>query len=177
VRQFFSSATGINFGGQIPGGGAGVGGGAGANTGQLNAGNQAGAGRIRPLFFNDRTGVLYVRATLNELELLEEAIKALNITPPQVNLEAKFVEINQNDSKALGFDWQMGNFLMGSGTMGLQGGSAPAFAGAPTTANPSESFQERAVPPLQMQLRRRRTACLPAVFGKWALHWRLSAAS
>jgi type II secretory pathway component GspD/PulD (secretin)/tetratricopeptide (TPR) repeat protein len=145
VRQFFSTATGINFGGQAPGGnalgGAGGGaGGAGGAGGQFGAGGTAGTGRVRPMFFNDRTGVLYVRATLNELELLEEAVQALNILPPQVNLEAKFVEITQNDSKALGFDWQLGNFLMGSGAMGLSGGSAPAYAGSPSAANPSGIF-------------------------------------
>ncbi len=36
---------------------------------------------------------------------------SLNFAPPQVNLEAKFVEISQDDNKALGFDWIIGNFL------------------------------------------------------------------
>jgi general secretion pathway protein D len=92
------------------------------------------------MFFNDRTGVLFVRATMDELDLIEEAIKALNLPPPQVKLESKFVEITQNDSKALGFDWLFGNFLMGGGNVGMQGGSAPSFAGNSTAANPSGVF-------------------------------------
>jgi type II secretory pathway component GspD/PulD (secretin) len=92
------------------------------------------------LFFNDRTGLLMVRATLQELDLIEQAIEVLNASPPQISIEAKFTEITQADTKALGFDWFVGNTLIGGGRMGAQPGTAPSFAGAPSPANPSGIF-------------------------------------
>jgi hypothetical protein len=92
------------------------------------------------IFFNDRGGVLFVRATMQDLDIIEQAIQVLNAAPPQVNIKAKFVEITQNDSRSMGFDWYLGNFLMGNGALGLQGGTAPSFNGSPTAANPSGVF-------------------------------------
>jgi general secretion pathway protein D len=88
------------------------------------------------LFFNDRTGILFVRATLSDLDIIEQAIQILNVAPPQVEIEARFAEINQTDSKALGFDWLLGNTLIGGGRLGLSGGSAPSYTGQPSAANP-----------------------------------------
>jgi general secretion pathway protein D len=56
------------------------------------------------------------------------------------------VEVSQNDARALGFDWYLGNFLMAGGKLGAQGGSAPAFNGAPSTANPGGSFPSSSSP-------------------------------
>ncbi|MFN7139599.1 MAG: hypothetical protein ACK4UN_09680, partial [Limisphaerales bacterium] len=92
------------------------------------------------VFFNDRSGDLLVRATLEDLEIIEVAVQRLNTPPPQVQIEAKFAEIGQEDSKALGFDWFLGNTLMFGGKVGGQGGSAPSFAGQPSAANPSGMF-------------------------------------
>ena len=94
----------------------------------------------KALFFNDRQGMLVVRATLQDLDIIEVAIQVLNIVPPQVNIKAKFVEISQDDTKALGFDWYLGNVLMNNGAIGGQGGTAPSFNGAPTAANPLGTF-------------------------------------
>jgi general secretion pathway protein D len=94
----------------------------------------------KALFFNDRLGMLLVRATMEELDVIEAAIDALNIVPPQVNIKAKFVEIEQDDTKALGFDWYLGNWLMNNNSIVGSGGTAPSFYGAPTTANPSGLF-------------------------------------
>jgi general secretion pathway protein D len=80
------------------------------------------------VFFNDREGTLLVRATSQELDIIEAAVQTLNIAPPQVNVKTKFVEVTQNDTKALGFDWYLGNFLMGGGAMGMQGGTAPSYS-------------------------------------------------
>ncbi|HOX03336.1 MAG TPA: hypothetical protein PKW32_13295, partial [Verrucomicrobiota bacterium] len=149
VRQFFTEATGINFGGtSTTGGQGGTGtggyglGGGGLTGGQYGTTTTGGGGQnvIRPMFFNDRTGVLFVRATLEELDLIDQAIQALNFAPPQVNLEAKFVEISQDDNKALGFDWIIGNFLFNGGKVGAQGGSAPQFGSPITEANPVGYF-------------------------------------
>ena len=94
----------------------------------------------KSLFFNDRQGMLLVRATLQDLDIIEAAIQILNIVPPQVNIKSKFVEVNQDDTKALGFDWYLGNVLMNNGTIGGQGGTAPSFNGTPTAANPIGTF-------------------------------------
>jgi general secretion pathway protein D len=81
----------------------------------------------KSVFWNDREGSLMVRATSQELDIIEAAIQTLNVAPPEVNVKTKFVEITQNDTKALGFDWYLGNFLIGNKAAGLQGGSAPSF--------------------------------------------------
>lgn len=94
----------------------------------------------KALFFNDRTGLLLVRATMEELDIVEKAIQVLNVAPPQVSIEAKFTEISQTDARALGFDWFLGNFLMNSGAIGAQGGTAPSFSGAASPANPTGIF-------------------------------------
>jgi general secretion pathway protein D len=60
--------------------------------------------------------------------------------PQQVNIKTKFAEITQDDSKALGFDWFLGNFLMGNGKLVGSGGSQPSLNGAPSAANPQGFF-------------------------------------
>jgi general secretion pathway protein D len=57
-----------------------------------------------------------------------------------VTIEAKFVEVSQNDVKEIGFDWFLGNLLMRNGGLGLQGGTAPSFVGQPSLANPTGIF-------------------------------------
>ena len=94
----------------------------------------------KALFFNERKGLLFVRATVQELDIIEAAIITLNAVGPQVNIRAKFAEISQEDNRALGFDWILGNTLMRNGTVGGQGGSAPSFQGAPSAANPAGTF-------------------------------------
>jgi general secretion pathway protein D len=111
VREFFT-ANGVEF---LPGSG-------------------------KTLFFNERQGTLLVRATLQDLDIIEAAIQILNIVPPQVNIRAKFAEISQEDNRALGFDWYFGNFTTGGGKVGAQAGSAPSFAGAATPQNPGGVF-------------------------------------
>jgi general secretion pathway protein D len=94
----------------------------------------------KTIFFNDREGTLLVHASLADLDLIEAGVQVLNIEPPQVNIKTRFVEVSQNDTRALGFDWYLGNFLMNNNSIGVQGGTAPAFNGAPSTANPSGAF-------------------------------------
>ncbi len=93
----------------------------------------------KSIFFNDREGSLVIRATLQDLDTIETAVQVLNIAPPMVNIKSKFVEVAQNDTRALGFDWYLGNFLMGNGKLGASGGTAPSYTGSPTPAN-SQGF-------------------------------------
>ncbi|HEX7860503.1 MAG TPA: hypothetical protein VF773_09270 [Verrucomicrobiae bacterium] len=100
----------------------------------------------KAIFFNDRTGVLMVRATLKDLDLIENALQALNIAPEQVLVETRVAEITQRDNKAIGFDWYLGNVLFGNGQAGLQGGTAPSFNDGSTFANPEGTFPNPAIP-------------------------------
>jgi len=94
----------------------------------------------KAIFFNDRLGMLMVRATLADLDVIEQAVQMLNMAPPQVTIDAKFAEVTQEDAKALGFDWFWGNTLLFNQRAGVQGGTAPSFAGQPSTANPVGAF-------------------------------------
>lgn len=92
------------------------------------------------VLFNDRAGILLVNATTDELDKIEKIIQVLNVVPHQVNIKAKFAEITQNDQRGLGFDWYLGNILMGGRSVGLQGGTAPSYGGQPTVGNPAGTF-------------------------------------
>ena len=89
------------------------------------------------VFFNDRKGILLVRATSDELDIIEQVIHTLNAAPPQVNIKAKFTEINQDDTKALGFDWYLGNTIVGRNSV-LSGGTQGSLneANPPSTVFP-----------------------------------------
>ena len=54
----------------------------------------------KTVFFNDREGSLFVRATSGELDNIEQIIRVLNIKPPQVNIKIRWVEI----PKSIAFD-------------------------------------------------------------------------
>lgn len=139
VRQFFQAA-GLDFPtNAVAGGGFGGGG------GQFG---QPGGTQTKALFYNDRLGVLFVRSTLRDLDIIEQALHALNAAPPQVTIEAKFAEFSQTDNKGLGFDWFIGNTLINNGAIGMQGGTAPSVTGAPQQGNPSGIFPNPALPRL-----------------------------
>ena len=91
----------------------------------------------KAVFFNDRGGTLMVNASLRDLEIIQTAVEALNVAPPQVTIEARFTEISQDDSRGLGFDWYLGNTLLNNGTIGVQPGTAPSYVGTPSAANPT----------------------------------------
>ena len=80
----------------------------------------------KAIFFNDRQGLLVVRTTLQDLDIIEVALQLLSSPPPQININAKFIEIPHKDDNALGFDWYLGNVLMtGGSTNGRIGVAAP----------------------------------------------------
>src|SRR5213075_2402217 len=58
-----------------------------------------------------QTSRLIVRNTADNLELIDAIVEQANVSgPKQVEIEAKFVEITQNNLKELGFDWLLGPF-------------------------------------------------------------------
>lgn len=65
----------------------------------------------KSLVFSERRSQLMVRATQQDLDIIERAIQVMHTPPPQVTIEVKFAEITESDSKALGFDWFLRNTL------------------------------------------------------------------
>jgi tetratricopeptide (TPR) repeat protein len=96
------------------------------------------AGQGKSIFFNDRLGILFVRATSQDLDIIEMAIQALNMMPPQVHIKARFIDVLQNDNTALGFDWYLGQINMGN--VVASGGSAPSLNVPVSAANPLGAF-------------------------------------
>ncbi len=92
----------------------------------------------KAVFFNDRLGKLFVKATEQDLDTIERAIEMLNEIPPMVHIKSRFIEVQQDDSKALGFDWYLGQFNVTShgGVVG-QGGTAPSLNVPTSAANPN----------------------------------------
>ncbi|MDQ6624443.1 MAG: type II and III secretion system protein [Verrucomicrobiota bacterium] len=61
--------------------------------------------------FLPQSSRLVVRNTPDSLELVDAIVEQANVSgPKQVEIEAKFVEITQNNLKELGFDWLLGQF-------------------------------------------------------------------
>src|SRR5439155_24232125 len=81
--------------------------------------------------FLPQSSRLIVRNTADNLELVDALVEQAAVSgPKQVEIESKFVEINQNNLKELGFDWLLGQFnvpgshrIFGSG--GTSGTSPP----------------------------------------------------
>ena len=103
----------------------------------FNTNNPANVGKA--FIWNDRKGVLTVRATAADLDMVAAAVENLNTAPPQINIKAKFAEITQNDNRALGFNWTLGNFNIGPNIL-ASGGTQPSLNGAPSSANPAGIF-------------------------------------
>ena len=57
------------------------------------------------LLFNSKAHVLIARNTRENLSRIEELIEALDVSPPQVLIEARFISTAFNDLRELGIDW------------------------------------------------------------------------
>src|SRR5438128_5478307 len=85
--------------------------------------------------FLPQSSRLIVRNTADNLELVDAIVEQASVAgPKQVEIEAKFIEINQNNLKELGFDWLLGQFNIpgshrvfgGGGTSGTSPATNPA---------------------------------------------------
>ncbi len=65
------------------------------------------------IFLDNRTSTLIVRNTPTNLAILEEVLAALDVNPPQVMIEARFVEIGADDLYSLGL--KMNGEISGQG--------------------------------------------------------------
>jgi general secretion pathway protein D len=80
-------------------------------------------------------GVLLVTNTPTELDKVEQLVTALkNKQPKQVKITTKFVEITQENSEELGFDWIIGPFELNSADS-LIGSGGTLGNGTPRTGN------------------------------------------
>src|SRR6266542_4209666 len=82
--------------------------------------------------FWPHSGTLIVHDTQDNLDLVDALVDQANLSQPkQVEIESKFVEINQNNLKELGFDWLLGPFSLNGkvfGSGGTAGNRAPVDA-------------------------------------------------
>ncbi|MEO7300192.1 MAG: hypothetical protein ABI042_16630, partial [Verrucomicrobiota bacterium] len=76
----------------------------------------------KAVFFKDRTGLLMVRATKEDLDIIQNAVAPFGFEPPQpqVVIETKFVEINEAASRAI--DWNQ--LLSGTGAQMITNSNA-----------------------------------------------------
>ena len=100
--------------------------------------------------FLPQSSRLIVRNTQDNLELVDALVEQANVAgPKQVEIESKFVEINQNNLKELGFDWLLGQFNIGNHKLFGSGGTSGTGAAVnpadypfvdPTTGQPVGQF-------------------------------------
>jgi type II secretory pathway component GspD/PulD (secretin) len=57
------------------------------------------------LLFNRKAHMLIARNTRDNLSLVEDIIEALDVCPPQILIEARFITTDVNDLGELGIDW------------------------------------------------------------------------
>ena len=92
----------------------------------------------RSVAFNDRLGLLFVKATPGELDTIERVIQVLNQIAPEIHIKARFIEIQQNDNVALGFDWYLSQ--IGMGNVVADSGTAPSLNVPVTRGSPLGAF-------------------------------------
>jgi beta-lactamase regulating signal transducer with metallopeptidase domain len=54
------------------------------------------------VFYNDRLGLLFVRATMHDLDSIEKVIQTLNQAMPQIHIKARFLEVPGGTSDGIG---------------------------------------------------------------------------
>ena len=128
----------------------------GASTGAVLEGVAAGsqsvvAARSRALEYLEAQGVtfptgasanfiattsrLIVKNTQTNLELVDALVEtSLTAPPTQIEIEAKFLEVSQNNLNELGFDWLLGQFSLAGGSGIYSGGGTEGFG---RTINPA----------------------------------------
>jgi len=74
---------------------------------------------------------LVVRNTRDNIDQIDALVDAaMGVAPSQVDIQTKFIEINQNNIQELGFDWLLGPFSIGGGVYGSGGGGANSLNSA-----------------------------------------------
>jgi len=74
---------------------------------------------------------LVVRNTRDNIDQIDALVDAaMGVAPSQVDIQTKFLEINQNNLQELGFDWLLGPFSIGGGIYGSGGGGSNSLNSA-----------------------------------------------
>jgi beta-lactamase regulating signal transducer with metallopeptidase domain len=76
---------------------------------------------LRPpasMFYNDRAGSLFVRATATEIDVIEQMVAELNTAPPQVNIRVRFVEVSGAPSEVYALNSFLSSTAVNSDTNG-----------------------------------------------------------
>lgn len=72
---------------------------------------------VSQIFFNDTTGILLVRATLEDLEVIQQTIEILNMSKAQIEIEARYIEVSDKTAKEMGLTWFTSGPLNGTNTV------------------------------------------------------------
>lgn len=83
-------------------------------------------------------GKLRVTNTPENLAVFEQVLEDLNVTPRQIEIEARFVEVSQNDLNSMGFEWNLKNPINLSGDYTGSGSGNPSTGGSTAGANASK---------------------------------------
>ena len=68
---------------------------------------------------------LVVRNTRDNIDVIDALVDAaMGVAPSQVDIQTKFLEIQQNNLQELGFSWLLGPFSIGGGVYGSGGGNS-----------------------------------------------------
>lgn len=67
------------------------------------------------IFLDQRTGTLIIRNIPSNLAIIEDILRTLDVTPYQIEIEARFVQITADTAKELGLEWMItsGDFRFG----------------------------------------------------------------
>jgi len=101
--------------------------------------------------FLPQSSRLIVRNTADNLELVDAIVEQANTSgPKQVEIESKFIEINQTNLKELGFDWLLGQFnVPGSSRVFGSGGTTGTVSGPGVPSDsPNYPFAPPGGPPV-----------------------------
>ncbi len=87
------------------------------------------------IFLDKKTGTLLVRNTPSNLTLIEDILKTLDVSPFQITIQAKFIELSQTDGKELGFDWALKSSYSVLNNVGPNKKGNVSMSGQTTTTN------------------------------------------
>lgn len=80
--------------------------------------------------YNERTSMIIVRNTPENLENFETALAAINAVPSQVEIETKFMDISQRDLDEIGFKWFVAPYNSGDYRFTSGPAGSPSSPGA-----------------------------------------------
>ena len=87
------------------------------------------------------TSKLVVRNTQANIDLVQTLVGEAIQVPKQVEIESKFIDINQTNLKELGFDWTLGQFNLGSSSQKVfAGGGTGGGAGGRVFGDANNAF-------------------------------------